>query len=84
MTLPSTSPSQQDPSSTKEPPAVAKKGRVLIVDNDPDITKSFGLALEDSRLFEKVELCNDPMLWLKRKPNGVACLVQSEYLLPLK
>ena len=62
MTSPS--PSQQDPSSTKEPSAVAKKGRVLIVDTDPDITKSFGLALEDSGLFEKVELCNDPMLAL--------------------
>ena len=62
MTSPS--PSQQDPSLTKEPPAVAKKGRVLIVDNDPEITKSFGLALEDSGLFEKVELCNDPMLAL--------------------
>jgi DNA-binding response OmpR family regulator len=36
----------------------------LIVDNDPDITKSFGLALEDSGLFEKVELCNDPVLAL--------------------
>jgi DNA-binding response OmpR family regulator len=52
------------PSSTREPPAVTKKGRVLIVDNDPDITKSFGLALEDSGLFEKVELCNDPMMAL--------------------
>src|SRR5918998_635435 len=61
---PSPSPSQRDPSSVREPPAVAKKGRVLIVDNDPDITKSFGLALEDSGLFEKVELCNDPMLAL--------------------
>lgn len=70
MTSPSPSPSQQDPSSTKEPPAVAKKGRVLIVDNDPDITKSFGLALEDSGLFEKVELCNDPMLALSNfKPD---------------
>jgi CheY-like chemotaxis protein len=59
-----TSPSQQDPSSTKEPPAVTKKGRILIVDTDPDITNSFGLALEDSGLFEKVELCNDPMLAL--------------------
>ena len=38
--------------------------RVLIVDNDPDITKCFGLALEDSGLFEKVELCNDSMLAL--------------------
>jgi len=59
-----TSPSQQDPSSTEELPAVGKKGRVLIVDNNTDITKSFGLALEDSGLFEKVEQCNDPMLAL--------------------
>jgi DNA-binding response OmpR family regulator len=57
-----TSPSH--PSSAEEPQAVAKKGRVLIVDNDPDITKCFGLALEDSGLFEQVELCNDPMLAL--------------------
>jgi hypothetical protein len=57
-------PSKQDPTSTEERPSVAKKGRVLIVDNDPDITKSFGLALDDSGLFEKVEQCNDPMLAL--------------------
>ena len=59
-----TSPSKQDPSSAEKPPAVGKKGRILIVDDDPGITKSFGLALEDSRLFEKVELCDDPMLAL--------------------
>ena len=61
-----TSPSQQDPSSAsaEKPPAITKKGRVLMVDNDPNITKCFGLALEDSGLFEKVELCNDPMLAL--------------------
>jgi DNA-binding response OmpR family regulator len=56
------SPSKQDPTSTEEPPSVAKKGRVLIVDDDPDVTNSFGLALDDSGLFEKAELCNDPML----------------------
>jgi DNA-binding response OmpR family regulator len=59
-----TSPSQQDPSSIEKPPAGTRKKRLLIVDNDPDITKSFGLALEDSGLFEKVELYNDPMLAL--------------------
>jgi two-component system catabolic regulation response regulator CreB/two-component system response regulator ChvI len=50
--------------SAEESLAVAKKGRILIVDDDPDITRSFGLAIEDSGLFEKVELCNDPMLAL--------------------
>jgi hypothetical protein len=49
-----TSPSQQDPLSTKEPPAVTKKGRILIVDTDPDITNSFGLALEDSGYLKKL------------------------------
>jgi DNA-binding response OmpR family regulator len=64
---------QQDPSpssAAKDLPSVAKKGRVLIVDDDPDITESFGLALEDSGLFEKVELCNDPRLALSNfKPD---------------
>jgi two-component system response regulator ChvI len=63
---------QQDPSPSpaKDLPSVAKKGRVLIVDDDPDITESFGLALEDSGLFEKVELCNDPRLALSNfKPD---------------
>jgi DNA-binding response OmpR family regulator len=56
--------SQQDPPSTEELPAVSKKGRILIVDDDPDITESFSLALEDSGLFEKVDVCNDPTLAL--------------------
>jgi two-component system, OmpR family, response regulator ChvI len=57
---------QQDPSpsSAKDLLSVARKGRVIIVDDDPDITESFGLALEDSGLFEKVELCNDPRIAL--------------------
>jgi two-component system, OmpR family, response regulator ChvI len=58
-----TSSSQWHPSA-EESLAFAKKGRILIVDDDPDITRSFGLALEDSGLFEKVERCNDPMLAL--------------------
>jgi DNA-binding response OmpR family regulator len=56
--------SQQDPPSTGVLPAVAKKRRILIVDDDPSITTSFGLALEDSGLFEKVDMCNDPALAL--------------------
>lgn len=36
-----------------------KKGRLLIVDDEPDITDSFSLALEDTGVFE-VETFNDP------------------------
>jgi CheY-like chemotaxis protein len=35
-----------------------RKGRILIVDNDPDITNSYSLCLEDTGLFE-VETYND-------------------------
>ena len=35
------------------------KKRILIVDDDPDITKTFGLVLEDSGLYE-VDTYNDP------------------------
>lgn len=37
-----------------------KKGRLLIVDDEPDITNSFSLALEDSGLFE-VDTYNDTL-----------------------
>jgi DNA-binding response OmpR family regulator len=59
--------SRQDPhteKSTGAQPLVTKKGIILIVDDDPGITKSYGLVLEDSGLFEKIELCNDPTLAL--------------------
>ena len=59
-----TSPSKQNSSPVEKPPAVGKKGRILIVDDDPGIIKSFGLAIEDSGLFEKVEPCDDSMLAL--------------------
>jgi two-component system, OmpR family, response regulator ChvI len=36
-----------------------KKGRLLIVDDEPDITDSFSLELEDTGVFE-VETYNDP------------------------
>jgi hypothetical protein len=29
-----------------------KKRRILIVDDDPDVTKTFGLVLEDNGLYE--------------------------------
>jgi CheY-like chemotaxis protein len=46
-----------------------KKGRILIVDDDPDITKAFGLVLEDSGLYE-VDTYNEPLAALKNfKPN---------------
>ena len=46
-----------------------KKARVLIVDDDPEITESFGLALEDSGLFQ-VEKYTDPLIALSNlKPN---------------
>jgi two-component system, OmpR family, response regulator ChvI len=77
-----TSPSQQDPSSIEKPPAVTRKRRVLIVDNDPDITKSFGLALEDSGLFEKVEQCNDPMLALSNFRPDTYDIVLLEVKMP--
>ena len=59
--------SRQDPHTekcTEAEPFFTKKGIILVVDDDPDITKSFGLVLEDSGLFEKIELCNDPTLAL--------------------
>jgi two-component system, OmpR family, response regulator ChvI len=61
--------SQQDPSSIEKPPAVTRKRRVLIVDDDPDITKTFGLVLEDSGLYE-VDRSNDPLAALQNmRPN---------------
>jgi two-component system, OmpR family, response regulator ChvI len=64
-----TSSSQQDPSSIEKPPAVTRKRRVLIVDDDPDITKTFGLVLEDSGLYE-VDRSNDPLAALQNmRPN---------------
>ena len=45
------------------------KKRILIVDDEVDITLSFSLALEDSGLFE-VETSNDPLVALSNyRPN---------------
>ena len=46
-----------------------KKNRILIVDDDPEVTESFGLVLEDSGLFQ-VAKYSDPMLTLSNfRPN---------------
>jgi DNA-binding response OmpR family regulator len=37
-----------------------RKGRILIVDDDPDITNSYSLCLEDTGLFE-VDTYNEPV-----------------------
>jgi DNA-binding response OmpR family regulator len=48
---------------------IRKKKRVLIVDDERDITNSFGLFLEDSRLFD-VDTFNDPRIDLSNfEPN---------------
>ena len=45
------------------------KKRILIVDDEADITLSFSLALEDSGLFE-VDTYNDPLVALSNfRPN---------------
>jgi hypothetical protein len=38
-----------------------EKARVLIVDDDPEITESFGLALEDSGFFQ-IAKYTDPLI----------------------
>jgi CheY-like chemotaxis protein len=61
--------SQQDPSSAEESRLGAKKRRILIVDDDPDITKTYGLVLEDSGLYE-VDTYNEPLIALQNfRPN---------------
>jgi CheY-like chemotaxis protein len=56
--------SQQDPSSSEESQLGAKKRRILIVDDDLDITRTFGLVLEDSGLYE-VDTYNEPLIALQ-------------------
>jgi two-component system, OmpR family, response regulator ChvI len=46
-----------------------RKNKILIVDDDPDITKTFSLVLEDSGLYE-VDTYNDPQVALQNfRPN---------------
>ena len=50
------------------------KGKILIVDDEPDITESFGLALEDSGF--EVDKYNDPAIALASfKPNVYGLLI---------
>ena len=57
-------------SSSQELPNGAKKARILVVDDDPEVTESFGLALEDSGLYQ-VAKCTDPLLALSNlKPDA--------------
>jgi DNA-binding response OmpR family regulator len=50
------------------------KSRILIVDDEPDITESFGLALEDSGF--EVDKYNDPVVALASfKPNVYGLLI---------
>ncbi|HEX5976533.1 MAG TPA: response regulator [Nitrososphaeraceae archaeon] len=56
--LPQTLPLTSLPSSSSSTTIEAKKGRILIVDDEPEITKSFGLCLEDIGLFD-VETYNN-------------------------
>jgi CheY-like chemotaxis protein len=61
--------SQPDPSSGEESRLGAKKRRILIVDDDPDITKTYGLVLEDSGLYE-VDTYNEPLIAMQNfRPN---------------
>jgi DNA-binding response OmpR family regulator len=51
------------------------KKRVLIVDDEPYITRSFSLTLEDSGLFEVI-ICNDPLVALSNfRPNSYDLLL---------
>ena len=46
------------------------KARILVIDDDPQVTESFGLALEDSGLYQ-VTKCTDPLLALSNfKPDA--------------
>jgi DNA-binding response OmpR family regulator len=52
-----------------------QKKKIMIVDDDVDITNSFGLALEDSGLFE-VDTYNDPLVALSNyRPNSYDLLL---------
>jgi two-component system, OmpR family, response regulator ChvI len=51
------------------------KSRILVVDDEVDITLSFSLALEDSGLFE-VDTYNDPLVALSNyRPNSYDLLL---------
>ena len=55
-------------------------GRILIVDDEPDITESFGLALEDSGF--EVDKYNDPAIALASFEPNVYSLLISDIKMP--
>ena len=67
--------------STISVPATEKKRRILVVDDDPEITDSFGLVLEDSGLF-KVQKYNDPMIAISKFKPGKYDLVLLDIKMP--
>jgi DNA-binding response OmpR family regulator len=59
-----------------------EKGRILIVDDDPDITNSYSLCLEDTRLFE-VEAYNDSVEALSNFKSNSYMLVILDIKMPM-
>jgi CheY-like chemotaxis protein len=62
------------------PPAESRK-RVLIVDDDPDITKTFSLTLEDSGEYD-VHTYNDPLAALANFRPGYYNLILLDVRMP--
>ena len=56
------------------------KGKILIVDDEPDITESFGLALEDSGF--EVDKYNDPAVALASFKSNVYGLLILDIKMP--
>jgi CheY-like chemotaxis protein len=59
-----------------------EKGRILIVDDDPDITNSYSLCLEDTGLFE-VEAYNDSVEALSNFKSNLYMLVILDIKMPM-
>jgi two-component system, OmpR family, response regulator ChvI len=58
----------------------SKTGKILIVDDEPDITESFGLALEDSGF--DVDKYNDPAIALASFKPGIYGLLILDIKMP--
>ena len=58
-----------------------EKKRILIIDDEVDITNSFSLALEDSGLFQ-VDTDNDPILALSNYRPGLYDLLLLDIKMP--
>jgi DNA-binding response OmpR family regulator len=59
-----------------------RKGRILIVDDEPDITNSYSLCLEDTGLFE-VDTYNDTVEALSNFKSNAYDLVLLDIKMPL-